>query len=76
MSEIRGGVTALMVASRRGNIGAISVLLHAGAAFNIVDGNGHTMLHYQSINQSILFLIKRYIINALSAVQFNTHILV
>ena len=29
---------------------------------------------YQSINQSILFLIKRYIINALSAVQWNTHI--
>ena len=28
----------------------------------------------QSINQSILFLIKRYIINALSAVQWNTHI--
>ena len=31
-------------------------------------------LFYQSINQSILFLIKRYIINALSAVQWNTHI--
>ena len=30
--------------------------------------------HIQSINQSILFLIKRYIINALSAVQWNTHI--
>ena len=30
--------------------------------------------HVQSINQSILFLIKRYIINALSAVQWNTHI--
>ena len=30
--------------------------------------------YYQSINQSILFLIKRYIINALSAVQWNTHI--
>ena len=29
---------------------------------------------YQSINQSILFLVKRYIINALSAVQWNTHI--
>ena len=28
----------------------------------------------QSINQSILFLIKCYIINALSAVQWNTHI--
>ena len=28
----------------------------------------------QSINQSFLFLIKRYIINALSAVQWNTHI--
>ena len=28
----------------------------------------------QSINQSILFLIRRYIINALSAVQWNTHI--
>ena len=27
-----------------------------------------------NINQSILFLIKRYIINALSAVQWNTHI--
>ena len=27
-----------------------------------------------SINQSIFFLIKRYIINALSAVQWNTHI--
>ena len=37
------------------------------------------MLHvhlwwYQSINQSILFLIKHYIINVLSAVQWNTHI--
>ena len=31
---------------------------------------------HQSINQSILFLIKRYIINALSAVQWNTHTLV
>ena len=31
---------------------------------------------HQSINQSILFLIKRYIINALSAVQWNTHKLV
>ena len=29
---------------------------------------------FQSINQSILFLIKRYIINALSAVQWNTHV--
>ena len=30
--------------------------------------------YHQSINQSILFLIKRYIINALSAVQWSTHI--
>ena len=35
-----------MVASRRGNIDAISVLLHTGADPNIVDGDGHTMLHY------------------------------
>ena len=33
-----------------------------------------TLSLFQSINQSILFLIKRYIINALSAVQWNTHI--
>ena len=33
-----------------------------------------SIIFNQSINQSILFLIKRYIINALSAVQWNTHI--
>ena len=42
----RNGITALMTASRRGNIDAISVLLHAGADPNIVDGNGNTLLHY------------------------------
>ena len=35
---------------------------------------GKRSLKYQSINQSILFLIKRYIISSLSAVQWNTHI--
>ena len=35
---------------------------------------GQGTWHYKPINQSILFLIKRYIINALSAVQWNTHI--
>ena len=36
--------------------------------------NMHLLHWISSINQSILFLIKRYIINALSAVQWNTHI--
>ena len=36
--------------------------------------SSHVLGQNQSINQSILFLIKRYIINALSAVQWNTHI--
>ena len=36
--------------------------------------NSCTASKTQSINQSILFLIKRYIINALSAVQWNAHI--
>ena len=42
----KNGKTALMKASRQGNIDAISVLLHAGADPNIVDGNGNTLLHY------------------------------
>ena len=37
-------------------------------------GLNNPNIKIQSINQSILFLIKRYIINALSAVQWNTHI--
>ena len=36
--------------------------------------NVHKSYCFDSINQSILFLIKCYIINALSAVQWNTHI--
>ena len=42
----RNGITALMKACRRGNIDAMSVLLHAGADPNIVDGNGNTLFRY------------------------------
>ena len=40
------GVTALMVASRRGKLDTVNLLLEAGADFTLEDGNGYTASYH------------------------------
>ena len=60
--EAYDGATALLYASKKGNVEAVSLLLSAGSNLNVTDSDGCTPLHYAAMSgnlEAVEFLVEK-----------------